>query len=72
MAGRATATTSRSSVNANSASDVIANVQHNREFIASLQATRQHPEHAVAGRRVHGHRMRARPRLTDRQPRRYE
>ena len=37
MAGSAIATTSRSSVNANSASDVIANVQYNREFMASLQ-----------------------------------
>src|SRR5690348_17655190 len=53
MAGRAIATTSRSSVNANSASDVIANVQPNREFMASLQAIRQRPEHAAAGRRVH-------------------
>src|SRR5256884_3731989 len=53
MAGSAVATTSRSSVNANSASDVIANVQHNREFMASLQATRQHREHVAAARRVH-------------------
>ena len=55
MAGSAIATTSRSSVNANSASDVIANVQRNREFMASLQATRQHREHAAAARRVHGY-----------------
>ncbi len=37
MAGSAIATTSRSNANANSVSDVIANVQRNREFMASLQ-----------------------------------
>jgi hypothetical protein len=56
MADSAVATTSRSSVDANSASEVIANVHRNRdrEFIGSLHVARHHIEHAAAGRRVHG------------------
>src|SRR5262249_30405892 len=56
MAGSAVATTRRSSVNANIASDVMPKVHHNRGsgFISQLRVARRHTAHATVGGRVHG------------------